>query len=286
MNAQNKNNIEIIKADGTKQIFSEKKLLRSLCRSGASIQTAKDITDQIKTAIIQGTHTNDIYRQAFRLLRCGETRHIAQRYNLRRAIMELGPEGFLFEKFIGAIFRALGYQEVQTGVIIDGWCVQHEVDVSARKDDKHTLIECKFHNSPGDKTDLKVALYVKQRFLDIEKKHQHDNPTDSFYYDGWLITNTKLTTQAIKYSNCAGLKVVGWGYPKTGNLEDLILQTKIQPITMLTTISARHKQQLLQKNIVLCRDVLNNQKVLREIGIRNEKINVVLQEIQNIHNLP
>lgn len=283
MNAQK--NIEIIKANGTKQIFSEQKLLRSLRRSGASIKTAKNITDKIKNTIAQGMRTSDIYRQAFRLLRHGKTRPVAQRYNLRRAIMELGPEGSFFEKFTGEIFRALGYQEVEIGALIDGWCVQHEVDVSARKDNKHTLVECKFHNSPGYKTDLKVALYVKQRFLDIEKKHQRDNPTEGFCYEGWLMTNTKLSTQAIKFSNCAGLKVVGWGYPKIGNLEDLILQTKIQPITVLTTISARHKQQLLLKDIVLCRDIFNNQKILREIGIQNEKINIVLQEIQDIYKL-
>ncbi|MBU1956690.1 ATPase, partial [Patescibacteria group bacterium] len=72
MNKQN--NIEIIKANGTKQVFSEQKLLRSLRRSGASTKTAKNITNQIKNTIAQGMHTRDIYRQAFRLLRYGKTR--------------------------------------------------------------------------------------------------------------------------------------------------------------------------------------------------------------------
>ena len=277
-------NIEIIKADGTRQIFSEKKLMRSLRRSGASIEVAKSITSQIKKDIHPGMHTKDIYRRAFRLLRRGETKQIAFRYNLRNAIMELGPDGFAFEKFMGEILKELGYK-VRVGIIISGWCIDHEVDVSAKKDNKHILVECKFHNRTGIKTDLKVALYVKERFEDIEKKYKYDNPDGDHYYKGWLVTNTKLTTKAIQYSKCSGLYVVGWGYPKEGNLEDLILETKIHPITALTNLSAQQKHFLLARHLVVCRDIANKVNVLRQIGINDKKINVILREIENIRAL-
>ena len=275
--------IEIIKADGTRQIFSEKKLMRSLRRSGASMEVAKNIATQITREITAGMHTRDIYRSAFRLLRQGNMKPVAFRYNLRNAIMELGPDGFAFEKFIGEIFKKLGYK-VRVGVMIRGWCIEHEVDVSAKKDDTHILVECKFHNRAGIKTDLKVALYVKERFDDIEKKYKSNNPNNNHYYNGWLVTNTKLTTKAIQYSKCVGLYVVGWGYPKEGNLEDLILETKIHPITALTTLSSRQKRQLLERKMVLCRD-LNNVKILREIGLSEKKINTVLREVENISKL-
>ena len=275
--------IEIIKADGTRQIFSEKKLVRSLRRSGASVEIATNIASEVTKKINSGMHTRDIYRHAFRLLRRGTTRPIAFRYNLRNATMELGPDGFAFEKFMGEILKELGYK-VQVGVIVPGWCIEHEVDVSAIKDDTRVLVECKFHNRTGIKTDLKVALYVKERFEDIEKKYKNDNPKGSHRYEGWLVTNTKLTTKAIQYSRCVGMRVIGWGYPEEGNLEDLILKTKIHPITALTTLSTQQKRQLLERKIVLCRD-LKNVSVLRKIGLNDKKINTVLREVENIHNL-
>ena len=276
--------VEIIKADGTRQIFSERKLMRSLRRSGASVNVAKNIATQITREITVGMHTRDIYRRAFRLLRRGETKQIACRYNLRNAIMELGPDGFAFEKFIGEIFKKLGYK-TRVGVMIRGWCIDHEVDVSAKKDDTHILVECKFHNRAGIKTDLKVALYVKERFDDIEKKYKSDNRSGNHYYNGWLVTNTKLTTKAIQYSKCAGLYVVGWGYPRKGNLEDLILETKIHPVTALTTLSMQQKRQLLERKVVVCRDIHNNSDVLRQIGVPEKRINTVLREVEEIREL-
>ena len=276
--------IEIIKADGTRQIFSERKLMRSLRRSGASVDVAKNIATQITREITTGMRTRDIYRRAFQLLRRGTTRPVAFRYNLRNAIMELGPDGFPFEKFIGEIFKKLGYK-TRVGVMISGWCIDHEVDVSAKKDDTHILVECKFHNRAGIKTDLKVALYVKERFDDIEKKYKNDNPNGNHHYKGWLVTNTKLTTKAIQYSKCAGLYVVGWGYPREGNLEDLILETKIHPVTALTTLSAQQRRRLLEKNVIVCRDVYNTSNILRQIGVSDKRINAVLREVKEICKL-
>lgn len=278
------NGVEIIKADGTRQIFSERKLIRSLRRSGATVEVARNIASQIKDEIHSGMYTRDIYRRAFRLLRRGKTRPVAIRYNLRNTMMELGPSGFAFEKFMGEILKELGYK-VRVGVIIRGWCIEHEVDVSARKDDTHILVECKFHNKAGIKTDLKVALYVKERFEDIEKKYKYDNPNGNHHYKGWLVTNTKLTTKAIRYSECVGTQVVGWGYPRKGNLEDLILETKIHPITALTTLSAQQKRQLLEMDVVLCRDVLDGPDILRRIGIQDKKIKTILREAEMIRNI-
>ena len=62
--------------------------------------------------------------------------------------MELGPSGFPFENFIGHIFRHDGYS-TDVGVIMQGNCVTHEVDVLACKDDRCYIVECKYHNQAG-----------------------------------------------------------------------------------------------------------------------------------------
>lgn len=64
--------------------------------------------------------------------------------------MELGPSGFPFEKFISEILKFQGFA-VQVGVIVEGHCVKHEIDVVAEKGEEHFMIECKFHNTQGIK---------------------------------------------------------------------------------------------------------------------------------------
>ncbi|MCK5027217.1 MAG: restriction endonuclease [Candidatus Pacebacteria bacterium] len=275
--------IEIIKANGQREIFSEKKLLRSLRRAGASGRMAQDVLDKVLNTLKEGMQTRDIYRLAFRLLRKSNGQSVAYRYNLRNAIMELGPDGFAFEKFVGEILRALGH-EVKVGIIMQGWCIEHEIDVSAKKDGTHILVECKFHNTTGYKTDLKVALYVRERFQDIEKKREHEHPERSRYHVGWLVTNTKLTTKAIQYSECIGQKVIGWGYPKKGqgNLEDLIEQSGIHPITGLTTLSKQQKKHLMRDGVITCRQIHREPKVLAKAGVGEGRIPAILREIKNL----
>jgi hypothetical protein len=209
---------------------------------------------------------------------------VAAQYSLRRAIREMGPSGFPFEQYVGEIFRLKGYS-VRVGLIVQGWCVDHEVDVSARKDGAHILIECKFHNEEGFKTDLKVALYVKERFQDIKKRHESTNDANEHFHEAWLVTNTKLTSKAIEYSKCAGLNVIGWSYPKKGNLQDLVNETRLYPITVLTTLSGAEKRRLMDNGIVLFRDLFSRRKTLHGLGLDEQKINRVLAEATALNKM-
>ena len=69
------------------------------------------------------------------------------------------------------------------------------------------------------------------------------------------------------------------------NLEDLILETKIHPVTALTTLSMQQKRQLLERKVVVCRDIHNNSDVLRQIGVPEKRINTVLREVEEIREL-
>jgi len=50
---------------------------------------------------------------------------------------------------------------------VRGKLVEHEIDVVAWNEEKLIMVEAKFHNQLGVKTDLKVILYVKERFDDL-----------------------------------------------------------------------------------------------------------------------
>lgn len=284
MPKENKNTIWVLKTSGEKERFSLNKLRRSLERSGADRKMIDMVIAQITPSVKDGMKTLDIYKRAFGILK--KTKFdVAIRYSLRKAVLELGPSGFPFEKFIAEVLRRKGYS-ARTGVVLPGFCVNHEVDILAEKENRHIFVECKFHNQQGVKSDVKIALYVHARFLDLQRGHSikenvstKGNPK---VHEGWLITNTKLTLDAIQYAQCAGLRIIGWDYPEKGNLQDLILETGVHPLTFLTSLSARDKMALLQQGVVLCRDLKKSPVPLKSIGYSDEQIKRVQGEVDRV----
>lgn len=269
--------IFITKADGTKEKFDGAKLEGSLRKAGANNKVVTDIIEHIQRELVDGITTKEIYRQAFNLLHKEEL-PVAIKYSLKRAIMELGPSGFPFEKFIAEIFRMNGYT-AETGKIVRGFCVEHEVDVVAWNAQKLIMCEAKFHNDPGMKSDLKVALYVKARFDDLRKmtfKYGKERRLD----EGWLITNTKFSSTAIEYGSCqGGLIMIGWNYPPKGNLHDMVIEAKLHPVTCLTSLTGREKKFLLSQGLVLCKSVIENPSLLTLMGLSPVKAQKVMEEI-------
>ena len=129
---------DIIKASGERVKFSVNKLRASLKRSGADDETLQHIIDTVRGELYQGISTKEIYNRAFRLLKKKEN-VFASKYKLKKAIYELGPTGFPFEKFIAAILEHSGYK-VEVGVVKQGKCVSHEIDVIAKKNDHYVIV--------------------------------------------------------------------------------------------------------------------------------------------------
>lgn len=272
MNAQQ---IFIVKNDGTREVFDGSKLENSLTKAGASKEVREKISHHISKEIEDGMSTSAIYRHAFELLHKFE-RPVAARYSLKRAIADLGPSGFPFEKFVSEIYRAKGF-ETLTDQIVEGQCVSHEVDVVAWNDNKLIMAEAKFHNELGIKSDLKVALYVKARYDDL-KNQEFVFGSRRKLDEGLLITNTNFTEMAIRYCECAGVKLIGWNYPSVGNLHDMIEDLGLHPITCLTTISNSEKKTLMQKGITLCRNVRDSKDSLAQAGLTSETIDRAIDE--------
>jgi transcriptional regulator NrdR family protein len=269
--------IYVVKADGEKEPFDIDKLEGSLQRVNASKAHIQQITKHILQELEDGTTTHEIYQDAFSMLHKLE-KGAALRYSLRRAVFELGPSGFPFEKLIAEIFKAQGYKTL-TDQMVHGKCVEHEVDVVAWKDDELIMCEAKYHSQVGMKSDLKVVLYVKARFDDLIKATYKFGEKSQHLDEGWLVTNTKFTTSAIKYAECQGIKVIGWNYPTDVNLHTLIEETKLYPITCLHSLSDREKKDLLAKGIVLCRTLVEDASILEKEGLNASKIEIIQEEV-------
>ncbi len=271
--------IYIVKENGQKELFDHSKLENSLLRAGAEVATVDDIVNHVALELKDGMSTSQIYKHAFFLLE-KKQKPIAFRYSLRRAITDLGPSGFPFEDFIAHILREKGY-EALTGQMVLGGCVEHEVDVVAWNENKLIMAEAKFHNELGIKSDLKIALYVKARMDDLQGNvyfYGKERRVD----EGWLITNTKFTSTAIHYAECKGLTLIGWNYPKKGNLQDMIIDSGLHPLTCLSSISSTQKKTLLARGVVLCKTLKEDPAILKSLGLSDEKITKIVEEINSL----
>lgn len=200
---------------------------------------------------------------------------------LKRAIMELGPNGHPFEKLVSELLKSDGFA-VKVGEIARGKCVSHEIDVVAEKDNRHIMVECKFHNENGIKSDVKIALYVQARFEDVQRQWESQPGHGDKFHEVWLVTNTELTKDAIQYASCVGMKVIGWNYPSTGGLRELIEEAGLYPLTCLVSISGPNKRLLLDRGLVLCKELLENRGIMEELKMSEDEINKIEQEINNL----
>jgi ATP cone domain len=271
-------NIVITKASGTQETFSSEKLRHSLAKSGANEATIDNILSEIESTLYDGISTKKIYQAAFNLLKRTSRSH-AGRYNLKRAIMALGPSGFPFEKYVAAIFDWQGYK-TQTQLFLQGACVTHEIDILAENVNEFLLIECKYHNSVGIVSDVKIPLYIHSRYQDVLKNwHNHDTTKP---LNCCLVTNTKFSSDAVTYGNCIGIKLLGWDYPTKKSLSSLIDKSGLYPITCLTTLTNKEKENILAADIVLCSSLLQNETLLSKIGIGQSRITNIMAEIKSL----
>ena len=269
----------VLKADGSSEYFKVEKLRRSLRRSGASNAEIARITEAVIARLYDGVKTQEIYRIAFELLRAS-AEPAAARYSLRRALFGLGPTGFPFERYLARLFMAEGYT-TKTGLIVRGHCAPHEIDVAAYKSDHSFVAEAKFHARPGTKTDLQVVMYAYARLLDLREARVCSDDICGIR-EFWLITNTKFTTTAEKYGECAGIAMLSWDYPRHNNLHDRIQRLAIYPISVLHTLTQAQIVTLLGNDVILCNDIVAKPHVLRHLHLSESKLNEVLNEAKAI----
>ena len=275
--------ITITKYSGEQVPFDAEKLRLSLNRSGASDAVINHVVNTVESNLYEGITTNEIYKKAFSILR-KKARPVAARYNLKKALFQLGPTGFPFELYVAELLKAKGY-ETSTGQLVQGNCVQHEVDVIAQKDEKHFMVECKFHSDQGRRCDVKIPLYIQSRFKDVEAAWLQKQGHGNRFHQGWVATNTRFTSDAIQYGKCVGLQLLSWDYPHNQSLKHWIDETGAHPITCLTTLSGKAKQALLDRGVILCRQLCDKPGLLDQLALSESRKRKVMEEAEGVCNI-
>ena len=251
--------IYVIKASGHTERFNPQKIKNTCLRSGADEELSDKIVREVRAKVYNGITTQEILQMTLRLL--GKVHPVvAAKYDLKGAMLRLGPAGFAFESFFAEVLKEYGYK-TKTHQMIQGSCVIHEIDVVASMLPKSEygrarvyMIENKYHNVQGIHTGLKETLYTYARFLDLRdgfkmgKCQKFDQP--------WLACNTKFSSDAEQYARCKNIRLTGWNYPVGEGLQNMIEGKRLYPITILRTLDEASKQKLSEAKIMLCKDII------------------------------
>lgn len=282
----------VVKASGKMEKFNVNKVRRTARRAGASKETAETVARQVQQRVKNGMSTGEILNITLSLLR-KDMPQVAAKYDLKGALLRLGPSGFAFEYLVAEVLKAHGYKTKVHSMIKGGSGVMHEIDVIALKPIKSPKtvnipklttyqIECKYHASPGIFTGLKDVLYTYARFLDLQDGHKKGYCQR--FDQAWLATNTKFSRDVIRYAVPSNIRLLGWDYPAGEALRDLIDEKKLYPITVLRKLDTNTQGKLAHSNIVLLNSLLNTdiEKLNLMTGISVNKLKELRTEAEKI----
>lgn len=206
----------------------------------------------------------------------------AARYSLKRALRDLGPDGYNFEIWVTELFKEQGCQ-AEHSKTLQGKAVTHEIDVVALDQGELHLAECKFRNDMHAKISVTTPMYFLSRFNDLkdfsfEFFNQKLQPAK-----GWLITNAYFSTDAIDFAKVYNVNLIGWDYPQDSSIKSRVDTGGLYPITCLTTLNKTQKGTLLSHKIILVKQLIKERnRVFDLISVKPAKQKSILQEAKEL----
>ena len=273
----------VINLAGQKEPFSWEKVFSSAQRAGSSKELAKKIADEISLLAYPGISTALIHEEVLKRLRENEPR-AGIRFSLKKAIQRLGPTGFPFEKYVGALFENQGWQ-VFLNQQLKGYCLTYEIDFLAEKEKELFIGECKFrHALAKQKIPSEIILENYAKFLDLKKGELFKTPAFSQKEISFiLVTDAKFTHRTQKFARCYRLELLGWRYPQERGLEYLIESQNLYPITILPSLDDDLARQCFEEKIILVKDLLKKwPNFIRKAKIPPKKAAAIFEEAQTL----
>ncbi|PRD57412.1 restriction endonuclease [Sphingobacterium gobiense] len=264
--------------------FEPNKLRYSLSKSEASEDEVDRVFQRIQPRLYEGITTRELYELAFDLLKDFRDSYAA-RYSLKKALRDLGPEGFYFEKWIGKVFANAGYNTI-TGKTVQGHAVTHEIDVIATKGDAMLAIECKFRNDVDAKISVTTPMYFLSRVKDLKGLSFSFFETARQFTGGWLVTNAYLTADSISFGEYYKLNMLAWDYPVHNNIKHQVDNLELYPVTCLTNLNGVEKNLLLKNGCILVRDLVQNPEYLEYLQTNRQQKKRILTEAQELIHSP
>jgi HJR/Mrr/RecB family endonuclease len=272
--------VYVTKFDGTRQPFDRNKVVRTCLRMGATPAVAESIADEIESRVYDGMDTKKVLQMIFRNLKKHKpaTRH---QIDLRKALSLLNPAPD-FERYIQMLLAEHGY-EVTQNQIVRGRCVEHEVDAIARKNGKTCIVEVKHHYKYHTPTSLDVSRISRAVFEDVTEAYELGLNNLKIDY-AMIVCNTKLSEHAKRYADCRGIRHIGWSSPPNHDLQTMIEEKKLYPITFLKGLNAETRNKLTSNGVILLKQLTekNPKELRKQTRVSKEKLVSLVDKAQEI----
>jgi hypothetical protein len=266
--------VYVTKFDGTRQPFDKNKIVRTCMRMGATRTVAESIAEEIENRVYDGIETKKILQIIFKHLRKHKpiTRH---QIDLRKALSLLNPAPD-FERFIQILLSEHGY-EVTPNQIIQGRCVEHEVDAVARKNGKTCIVEVKHHYKYHTPTSLDVSRISRAVFEDVTEAYELGLNNLKIDY-ALIVCNTKLSEHAKRYADCRGISHIGWSSPQNRDLQTMIEEKKLYPITFLKGLNTETRNKLASNGVILLKQLTKKspKELRKQTRVSKEKLRSIV----------
>ncbi len=272
--------MQVKKHSGELVTFNPESLKNSLRKSGANAQQVEEVFERILSEMYEGITTRLLYEKAFAYLK-QYRRAFAAKYSLKKALRDLGPSGFYFEKWVCSLMQYLGYQSI-SGQTLQGHAVTHEIDVIAIKDEDFNIVECKLRNDPEAKISVTTPMYFLSRMKDVSDIHYHYFNKSRIITKGWIITNAYFTKDALDFGAFYGIEMLSWDYPQDKAIKNLTDDGNLYPITCLTVLKDIQKMLLLDNNIILVQSLIDNPDKLLHLLKHRDIVDAALAEAQEL----
>ena len=272
--------VYVTKFDGTRQPFDKNKIVRTCLRMGATRDVAESIAEEIETRIYDGIETKKILQMIFKRLRKHKPA-IRHQIDLRKALSLLNPAPD-FERFIQLLLSEHNY-EVTPNQVVKGRCVEHEVDAIARKNGKTCIVEVKHHHKYHTPTSLDVSRISRAVFEDVTEGYELGLNNLKIDY-ALIVCNTKLSEHAKRYADCRGISHIGWSSPPNHDLQTMIEEKKLYPITFLKGLNAKTRNKLVHNGVILLKQLTEKtpKELRRQTGISKEKLGSIVDKTRTI----
>jgi hypothetical protein len=268
--------VMVIKWDGRSEEFDPMKIVRTLTRMGAPQTVAEEIADELEDRIEEGTTTKQIYDMAVTEL---EThREVVEfRRDLRDGLARIGS-GFIFEDYVRLLLEDHGYK-VSGNVVIQGACVDHEVDSIAERDGEILYVEIKHHSVLERYTPFEVTLAAKAKWDDLQAGCEQ-GLNDCSFDRVLIVTNTRLTQHAQRYAECMGMEHFGWNSPRGRGIDWFIENKKLYPVTILRTVTDEERDQLYTHRILTLNQLVKADP--KAIGLSETRVKELIEETHRV----
>lgn len=137
--------IEVIKYDGSREVYDQEKVLSSIVRAGVKKEQVLKILANVESQLFNGMPTSRLYQLVAQEIEKQTALKHPYLYRLREALAKI--DSLDFEGFISQVLEKQGFT-CQKNVIVPGFCVSHQIDVIA-KGPNHGLfyVEVKHHRN-------------------------------------------------------------------------------------------------------------------------------------------